>query len=380
MSVAQENPDLRDNLADLQEKSLKIIALFVGAIGYLWFASNFWSLRVTREIHSQAPISAWIGCGLLILSVMVSYVLRDRHLRMTTHLLVWGILAAAACAVLAFPSPAVAYLFVLPIIFASVLLSQPAFFSVAVVAGLLSLAIGPTSMGMPLLSPDVALPVVIIALVTIASWLSARNLYIALKWAWNGYERARRNERMAREQGAELKRILKALDEAYYRLERANYMLAVARDEAEEARQLKQQFAQNISHELRTPLGIIIGFSETMANAPETYGDMVWPPSLRGDVEQVYRSSRHLSSLIDDVLDLSALEARRLRLAVEEVDIGAVIQEAVSVVDSLFQVKRLHLKETWLLTCLACALIPSASGRCCSICSITPAASPVRGE
>lgn len=344
MSVAQENPDLSDNLAALQGESLKVIALCAAVIGYIWFYLDLWSIDVTGAIYSSAPISAWVGGGLLILSAIISYVLKGYRRPIATHLLVCGILGATACAVLTFPSPGVAYLFILPIIFASVLLSQPAFFLIATVASLLILTIGVKRTGMPLFSTDVALPVAIIMSVTTASWLSARNLHTALAWVWNGYECARRNERIARERQAELKRTLKALDAAYYILKRTNHMLAVARNQAEEARQLKQQFAQNISHELRTPLNLIIGFSETMANAPETYGDMAWPPSLRGDVEQIYRSSRHLSTMIDDILDLSALEVHRLGLTVEEVDISDVIQETASMMASLFRAKGLYLK------------------------------------
>ncbi|MCL6429283.1 MAG: hybrid sensor histidine kinase/response regulator, partial [Anaerolineae bacterium] len=166
----------------------------------------------------------------------------------------------------------------------------------------------------------------------------------ALTWVWDAYQRALKNEMLARERQGRLSQTLKALDEAQYRLERNNYLLALARDEAEEARQAKQQFIQTISHELRTPLNLIIGFSEIMANDPETYGDMAWPANLRSDVEQIYRSSRHLASLIDDVLDLSAVEARRMRLSVQQADIRQVIEEAVSVVHGLFERKGLYLK------------------------------------
>jgi signal transduction histidine kinase len=122
-----------------------------------------------------------------------------------------------------------------------------------------------------------------------------------------------------------------------------NYALIEARSAAEEARRLKAEFAANVSHELRTPLNIIIGFSETMANAPETYASVAWSPALRGDIEQIYQSSRHLSSLIDDILDLSALEVHRLGLTVEETDLQIVIEEAVAVVQDLFRAKKLYL-------------------------------------
>ena len=81
-----------------------------------------------------------------------------------------------------------------------------------------------------------------------------------------------------------------------------------------------------------------------MANAPETYQGVSWSPTLRGDVEQIYRSSRHLRSLIDDILDLSALDMHRLGLTFEETSIEAVITEAAAVVQDLFYAKQLYLK------------------------------------
>jgi signal transduction histidine kinase len=300
MSVAQETPDFRDDLADLRAESLKIIALLIGVIGNLWLV---WVVNPATG-GAAPPIEVWVGSGLLALSACLSYALRDRLLRVASALLVWGTLIAIVLATLTFRSFDLAYLFILPIIFANVLLGQWAFFLVATVAIFLTLSVGTTRMGMPLLSMAVVLPTVIIVLVALASWLSARNLYTALAWAWHGCERAHHNEQIARERQGELRRTLKALDEATHRLERTNYMLALARDQAEEARRLKQQFAQTISHELRTPLNLIAGFTELMAHSPEYYGCQL-PPAYLRDLSIVYRNTCHLQALVSDVLDRS---------------------------------------------------------------------------
>lgn len=277
MAARQETPGFRTNLAQLQSDSLTLIALFGGAIGFVWLCWVIWPMT-----GRFAPTGAWIGASLLTLSVIISYVLKDRFLRIATHLLVWGISGATACVLLAFQSPALAYLFILPIIFASVLLSQRGVFLVAIAASLLTLIVSLTRVGEPLPPVDLILPVAIMLLITIASWLSARNLYIALAWVWSGYERARHNEQIVRKRQAELRRVLKALDEANYRPERANYMLTLARDQAEEARRLKQQFAQNISHELRTPPNLIVGFTELMVQSPEHRTPQCPPSSVSG--------------------------------------------------------------------------------------------------
>ncbi len=337
MTIAKETSEFRDNLAYLQTESLTVIALLSGVIGFIWLCLVVWP--VTGEF---APISAWVGGGLLTLSAIISFLLKSRHLRMARHLLVWSISGAIAFAMFTFLSPAVAYLFILPIIFASVLLSQRATFLVATVASLTALAVGLMYLGRPFSLADVVLPVTTILLVSVAAWLSMRNLYTTLAWVWNGYENARRNEQMVREQQVELRRVLKALDESTFRLERANYQSALARDQAEEARRLKQQFAQTISHELRTPLNLIVGFTELMAQSPEYYEHQLSPAYLR-DLSTVYRNACHLQSLVNDVLDLARIETAQMSLQPEEVDPSILVRETVEIVRSLVVARGLTL-------------------------------------
>ncbi|MGI6208804.1 MAG: ATP-binding protein, partial [Anaerolineae bacterium] len=141
----------------------------------------------------------------------------------------------------------------------------------------------------------------------------------------------------------ELRRLNDSLRNAYALLERANRELADARDEAEEARRLKNQFAATISHELRTPLNLILGFTEVMHTAPESYGHSDLPPDLRGDIREVYQNTRHLLDLVDDVLDLSRIEQVRLALVPEESDLLELIREAAATVAGLFRGKPVQL-------------------------------------
>src|SRR5690606_5106859 len=124
----------------------------------------------------------------------------------------------------------------------------------------------------------------------------------------SAYSNANQNERLARERQAELQRVLKALDEAHYRLHRLNGLLVIARDQAEEGKRIKQYFAQTISHELRTPLNLVVGFAELMIDSPEYYGSALPSPYLR-DLRIVYRNARHLQGLVNDVLDLARIDA-----------------------------------------------------------------------
>jgi nitrogen-specific signal transduction histidine kinase/CheY-like chemotaxis protein len=137
-----------------------------------------------------------------------------------------------------------------------------------------------------------------------------------------------------------LQRTIKSLDHAYQRLEVTNQELARVREAALDARRRKAEFVVNVSHELRTPLNLILGFSQMMARAPDTYGTPL-PPAYREDAEAIYRNAQHLSALVDDVLDLSQIEAGRMGLHKTVVPMADVVAEAVATVAGLVQ--RTHL-------------------------------------
>lgn len=327
----------RENLAELQVSSIKIIALAAAGLGYLWFV---WIDTPGRT--QPSPASAWGGVTLLTLCGILGYVLSRRHLRLAAHTVVWGQLATVTCIALAYPSPVIPSLFVLPVIVSSVLLQRRAAASVAATAVALLLT-ATLSHGKPLASMDTVIPVSILVLVALTSWLSARNLYTALDWTWHSFERASRNEQIARARQADLRRALKALDEATYRLERTNHMLTLARDQAEEARQLKQAFAQTISHELRTPLNLIVGFTEVMTQSPQYYGAIL-PSSYLRDLHIVHRNARHLQDLVNDVLDLARIDAAQMNLLPEEIDPAALVRQAVHTARALVETRGLDLR------------------------------------
>jgi len=147
-----------------------------------------------------------------------------------------------------------------------------------------------------------------------------------------------------RDHQGELNRALKALDEAYVRLQRSNQELRAARREAEDARVVKERFVANVSHELRTPLNVIVGFAELMYLEPESYPGVSLTPPFEDDLRQLYRTSRHLQDLVNDVLDLSRIDAAALPMFREWHDLHEIIQEALETVMPLMDQRHLWVR------------------------------------
>ncbi|MCL6431961.1 MAG: hybrid sensor histidine kinase/response regulator, partial [Anaerolineae bacterium] len=169
-------------------------------------------------------------------------------------------------------------------------------------------------------------------------------LYLALHWALDRAMAARRNEEEARAHRGELARTLKALNEAYQRLEYISYDLARAREVAEEARANKQRFVATVSHEMRTPLNVLAALSELMYFSPERYSGARLSPEFRRDAREIYRSSRHLVRLIDDVLDMTRIEAGQMRIEFQPVRLGDIVAEALDMIRPLVRGRAIALE------------------------------------
>jgi signal transduction histidine kinase/DNA-binding response OmpR family regulator len=107
--------------------------------------------------------------------------------------------------------------------------------------------------------------------------------------------------------------------------------VAAARDEAMRATQAKSQFLASMSHELRTPLNAIIGYSEMLQEEAADLGQDRFLP----DLVKIREAGKHLLSLINDVLDLSKIEAGKMDLLVEEFAVADLLDEVRSVIDPL---------------------------------------------
>ena len=107
-----------------------------------------------------------------------------------------------------------------------------------------------------------------------------------------------------------------------------------------EASKHKSQFLANMSHELRTPLNAILGYTELILD--NIYGDT--PDKMREVLDRIQRNGRHLLGLINDVLDLSKIEAGQLNLSLANYSLKDVVQSVYSAVEALAKEKQIALR------------------------------------
>jgi PAS domain S-box-containing protein len=107
--------------------------------------------------------------------------------------------------------------------------------------------------------------------------------------------------------------------------------LRLAKEEAETANLTKSEFLANMSHELRTPLNAIIGYSEMLQEEAEDVGHENFIP----DLGRIHESGHHLLTLINDVLDLSKIEAGKMEISLETFEISEVIESVTTTIRPL---------------------------------------------
>jgi PAS domain S-box-containing protein len=117
----------------------------------------------------------------------------------------------------------------------------------------------------------------------------------------------------------------------YLRRKRVEEDLRIAKEEAEEANRAKSQFIANMSHELRTPLTAVIGYGEMLEEEAQERG----LDTMLDDLRKINSNARHLLSLINDVLDISKIEAGKMDVHLENFDVAHLVRELSGTVESI---------------------------------------------
>ena len=105
--------------------------------------------------------------------------------------------------------------------------------------------------------------------------------------------------------------------------------LILAKEEAERANRAKSEFLSSMSHELRTPMNAVLGFAQLMALDPN------FDPTYRDGVQEILKAGNHLLELINEVLDLSRIEAGRMSLDIEPVSILDILDECCHLIEPM---------------------------------------------
>ena len=137
-------------------------------------------------------------------------------------------------------------------------------------------------------------------------------------------------EKLVAERSAQLRLSNEELKREIAERKRTEEALLAAKEAAELANRSKSEFLANMSHELRTPLNAIIGFSEMIKTA--TFGP-VGSPKYREYATDIYGSGQHLLNVITDILDISKIEAGKLELHEEPVDVPEAVESCLMLVN-----------------------------------------------
>ena len=130
--------------------------------------------------------------------------------------------------------------------------------------------------------------------------------------------------------------LIDSFNEMLVQIQKRDIELQEARVAAEKANQAKSNFLSFMSHELRTPLTAIIGFSEMLVQDVEAEGHKEWVEDLR----RVHDSGRYLLELINDILDISKIEAGKMEVHVETFDVGVLVRDLKGVLRPLVERKK----------------------------------------
>jgi len=325
---AQEFAYLHEMKVEVRSHAVRFVHVFTLLLGLL--------VLIAAEIHHASGNASLIGI-VIVLTPLAGWGLLNKWPRIE--------LGAVLCAWTA-----------LPVLVAHADGGRAALAGLAIPTGLLAISVGLWPAAVLAAAASVAALISAVDVTTFAiltaiwatlgmAWVSLQYASMATHWSWISYNDMRRLLEESRTQLLHLKEVQQDLTHANAELALLSDRLRAMNRVADDARRAKEEFVANVSHELRTPLNMIIGFSDIITQHPETYGRAI-PARLLADIEVIQRNSRHLSNLVDDVLDLSRAEAGRMALTRENASIREIVEGAVAAVRPLFDSKQLSLTMT----------------------------------
>lgn len=328
-------PGLSGFMADLAEtvtrNMMVAFSVLTGLVGILWVLGR------SGDVPLILIPGAFIAGCLTVLAVRL--VARNRFLAQTLWLL--AVVGLGGLAFFVLKAPEISLFFaLLPLLFGW-MAGWPAGLAVLIattgVNGFFHLN------GMLPMNYLITSAVIKIFLISLG-WAFTSPVFALLEWSVVQYHTARVDLEEARDQRVELKQIQQDLIHSNNELSRMSIQMKILSEKAEEARRAKEEFVANVSHELRTPLNMIVGYADLIIKSPKTYGKNL-SSRLLADITAVQRNSEHLIDLINDVLDLSQVDAGRMALTRRWESIANIVEEAVAAIRPLFESKNLYLRQ-----------------------------------
>jgi signal transduction histidine kinase len=146
------------------------------------------------------------------------------------------------------------------------------------------------------------------------------------------------NERLAAELGKLNESLEDRIRAATVELEERNRQLEWQREELERAFRLKSQFLASMSHELRTPINALLGYTSLMRD--QIYGEL--NQRQEEALSRMYTASQHLLELVNDILDLAKIEAGKMPVHIEPVNVGLIVRELSQTIEPMVRRKDLE--------------------------------------
>jgi signal transduction histidine kinase/CheY-like chemotaxis protein len=331
------NPDFAYLASDLFESSSRKLIITTTIICGVWLLglASYKSGQISSEILPPMALTC--------LTFLGSYRLISKKLLAAQILWLTGVLLTITLALVIFQQPDIAFLYALIPLMAVVMIGwQVALIAGALTTGLLlGFAFWP---GAGFLPPGQIAPVVFGGILAgFVGWSAFSPFLIMVEWSTENLRRVAQSLEEARNQRMELRQIQEDMLHANNELNRLSIRLKVMTEKAEEARRMKEEFVANVSHELRTPLNMIIGYTDLIMKSPQVYSKRL-PARLLADISSIQRNSQHLVDLINDVLDLSQVDAGRMALTKRWTSLQEIIDAAIIAVKPFYETKNLYLR------------------------------------
>lgn len=332
-----------ENVVELRTNAFNVLLnAALGCVVYLTILLIVWNM-------GRQPVEHFIAiapCAALFGGVSAAHFLRRRQqLTAANWSFVLGLLLAPTLNITLYgPTPGAYLFYILPIVIAGLLIEGAGFSVTALAAALL---FGSTWAFVPRLGffgfldslMATWFPMLIFAGVAVMTSLQANLLATTLFWVTDSRHKAQHRAEQLQHQQAELDQTIVGLTVAQGDLRSLNEQLGQAKRTAEEANHLKTQFLAGMSHELRTPLNAIINFTHFIGK--ERFGTL---NDRQAELQQrVLVNAEHLLGLINDILDLSKIEAGRMELYREQADLLPLLKGVMGTAAGLTNTKGLAL-------------------------------------